>query len=310
MLDAHPNLAIPGESHVIPKLWREQRRYMRGPTFSSEEFLIDMFRSPLVKEWGLTLEDIRAHVGPELQALSPASVIRASYETYARKAGKPFWGDKTPAYALHVPLLARIFPDARFIHIIRDGRDVALSYLDLPGYPRTLWQAAIRWKERVRAARLAGPGLGKERYSEVRYESLVADPEGVLRDLCQFLGLEFSSRVLEHDGDAASRLETPPRFLIYHRTVGQPVRSGARDWRVQMQASDVLAFEAIGGSLLSELGYERRFPHIPLRWRAAAALQTSMHHSRRTAALLRDHATSTIRSPLTNPTASLTGYDG
>ncbi|MDP8959746.1 MAG: sulfotransferase, partial [Actinomycetota bacterium] len=163
------------------------------------------------------------------------------------------------------------FPEAKFIHVIRDGRDVALSYLWVAWGPRTLWEAARKWRRDVSAGRRHGASLGPERYLEVRYERLVAEPRRVLELVCDFAGLSFDERMLAFHTHA--RLQGRPEWRGFHASVTKPVTGGLRDWSTQMPEQQVLAFEAVAGGLLEELGYPRRHEGIPLPWRAGARVR-------------------------------------
>ena len=88
-------------------------------------------------------------------------------------------------YMQQLPLLERLFPDARYVHLIRDGRDTAVSFLSMPAgivtrtwaHPETAGEFACQWRAEVEAARALGEPRRARRYLEVRYEALVADPE-------------------------------------------------------------------------------------------------------------------------------------
>src|SRR5439155_5974632 len=123
--------------------------------------------------------------------------MRRIYALYARSQGKTRYGDKTPWFVLYLPLLSRMFPEARFLHLIRDGRDVALAIRDVDWGPSDPPLIADFWARRVRAGRKAGGRLEPGRYDELRYEDLLADPEGRTRDLCAFFDVEFLPEMLE-----------------------------------------------------------------------------------------------------------------
>jgi hypothetical protein len=124
ILDRSPDIAIPDESYFVPQLAHRHRGAV-----DAEAFLDDLRRLPTLAEWGLTADD----VGPRLRTgMSAGEAIAAVFEAYAAKRGKPRWGDKTPMYMQHLRLLERLFPEALFVHLVRDGRDAALSYLEIP----------------------------------------------------------------------------------------------------------------------------------------------------------------------------------
>ena len=101
--------------------------------------------------------------------MTTGEAIGAVFAAYAAERGKARWGDKTPLYMQYLPLLERLFPDARFVHLIRDGRDAALSFLSVPagimtegwGHPRDAAGFACQWATEVRAARELGRRVGR-----------------------------------------------------------------------------------------------------------------------------------------------------
>jgi hypothetical protein len=179
------------------------------------------------------------------------------FEVYAAHEGKPRWGDKTPLYMQHLPLLERLFPDALWVHLVRDGRDAALSFLELPegfsgktwAQPRTAAQFAARWRTEILAARRLGQHVGG-RYFELRYEDLVTEPERELRRVCDHASLTWEPGMLDHTG--VSEVAQMPE----HRNIAQPPTPGLRDWRSQMKREDALAFEQVAGDVLRSADYE------------------------------------------------------
>jgi hypothetical protein len=189
--------------------------------------------------------------------MSTGEALGTVYAVYAEGRGKPRWGDKTPMYMQNLRLLERLFPDARFVHLIRDGRDAALSFLSMPHgivtetwmHPRTPADFACQWRTEVAAARRLGRRVSG-RYLEVRYEELVADVEAVLRRICAFAGLEYEPAMADYPGKVDVSAKPHQQRLM------QPPTENVRDWREQMPAGDVEAFERIAGDLLLQLGYE------------------------------------------------------
>ena len=184
--------------------------------------------------------------------------IAAVFAAYAAERGKARWGDKTPLYMQHLDLLERLFPDARFVHLIRDGRDAALSFLSVPaglmtegwGHPQDAAGFACQWATEVASARELGARVGGQRYRELRYEALVADPEGELRAVCAFAGLEYDPAMLDYVG------QTDSARKAHQQRLNEPPRQNVREWRTEMSESDRHAFEEVAGALLAELGYE------------------------------------------------------
>ena len=250
MLDRNPALAVPDESYFVPQL---ARRHRGQPDLAA--FLDDLRRLPTLVEWELPPDAVAARLH---EGMTTGEAIAAVFEAYAAARGKPRWGDKTPLYMQYLPLLERLFPRALHVHLIRDGRDAATSFLAVPegimtagwGHPREAAGFACQWATEVRAARALGEQVGCERYLEVRYEALVADPEAELRQICAFAGLEFDETMLGYVGQTDSARKQ------HQQRLDEPPRVGVRNWRTEMSAVDVAAFEAVAGDLLHELGYE------------------------------------------------------
>jgi len=279
MLDSHPDLAIPGESHFIPGLWRNRERYSPSGVLDPVALAQAAVATPQFRRWGIDAEPILAFARARPEA-SFADVIAALFEGYAAQQDKSRWGDKTPQYVRSIGLLARLFPDARFIHIVRDGRDVALSFLSFGWGPSTIWHAALRWKRDVEAGRRQGSSIGAERYLEVRYESLVKETRESLRRIAGFAELPFDEHMVEHHRGTESRVQARLDRTRQHEAAMKPVTQGLRDWRHQMSEGDVLSFESVAGDALAAFGFARRFPTIPQSKRIEAAARVGLLEAR------------------------------
>jgi hypothetical protein len=249
MLDRNPALAVPDESYFVPTLARRH-----GDRPDPDAFVDDLRRLRTIVEWELDPLEVRARLRP---GATLGEAVSAIYEAYAARHGKERWGDKTPMYMQHLPLLERLFPDARFVHLIRDGRDAAVSFRAMPegvatrtwAHPDTPSGFACQWRAEVEAARALGRRVG-DRYLEVRYETLVADPESELRQICEFAHLPWDAAMLDYAGTVD--LSAKP----HQQSLSRPPTPGLRDWRRELPADDQAAFEAVAGDLLAELGYE------------------------------------------------------
>ncbi len=250
VLDRSPGIAIPDESFFVPLLARRHRG-----TIETDRFLDDVARIPTIRDWGVSASDVAPRLRPGMPA---GAAIAAIFESYADRAGKPRWGDKTPMYMRHLALLERLFPDAQYVHLIRDGRDAALSFLELPegsftrtwAHPRTPSEFACLWRKEVRDARALGRRVGTSRYHEVRYEELVGDPERIVGAICQFAEIEFDPAMLDYAGSVDVSAKPHQQRLL------RPMTAGVRSWRDDMSPADVEAFEEVAGDLLRELGYD------------------------------------------------------
>lgn len=256
MLTSHPDMAIPYESHFPVTMSLAGSRYEDGDTLDTVRFLSDLFAHWAFRRWELPPEEVTAAFRSEDPEELP-DAIRLVYRTYAEHHGKSRFGEKTPGFVLHIPLLAHVFPESRFVHVIRDGRDVALSYLQGGWGPKDLQEAAIYWKRFVERGRRDGLELGPDRYLEIRYEDLVADPEGQVRTVCDFIDLDFDDAMLHYfeqtdvvPGNLRLHLERG------HQNLRKPPTQGMRDWRKEMSPEGAALFQALAGDLLDQLGYD------------------------------------------------------
>ena len=246
MLDSHRELSIPPESHFLIRVIKDR--------YGQEGFLSLLAGHPRFARWGLPIEEV-TELMRTADADNPAAAVRLLYRAYAASRGKTRWGDKTPRYVRHIPGLAALLPEAHFVHIIRDGRDVALSWLGASFGPTSITEAAERWRKDVRAGRLAGRKRAADRYMEVRYENLVSRPKRVLRRICEFVDLPFDPGMLDYMATAEQVIEGTfaPQT---HQRLRLPPTPGLRDWRQEMDEADVHAFRTVAGNLLVKLGYD------------------------------------------------------
>jgi hypothetical protein len=247
MVDAHPVIAVPPESPFVVTLARDE-------PFDRGRFLDALCASDRFALWELDRTTVDAELRRRRTA-NASDAVRAVFAAYAATRGKPRWADKTPGNVLHVSLLAELFAEAVVVHLIRDGRDVAASFLEL-GWSATIEEAALHWKLRVQRGRRAGAALPAGRYLELRYEELVSDPAPPLQRFCRAASVPFDPAMLDHRpvADEVVRTTSHPG---YHRHLAEPVRPDVRDWRRDLDADAVARFELIAGDLLGSLGYER-----------------------------------------------------
>ncbi|MEW5930592.1 MAG: sulfotransferase [Gemmatimonadota bacterium] len=269
MLDAHPELAIPPETGFLalaPRLRgsgdRLRERFFRAVTTFGEP-------APAWPDFEIPADEFRAALR-EIEPFTAADGFRAFYRLYARRFGKARWGDKTPLYCTQVDAIRRVLPEARFVHLIRDGRDAALSLRRMwfsPGHD--VETQAAYWRRCVLAARRAG--LGRPDYLEVRYEELVLDTRRTLERVLAFVGLPYHEavesyhlrapeRLREHKGRAAPDgtpvLSREQRLAQQERTTRAPDPGLVSGWKQAMSPEEQARFRAVAGDLLRELGYE------------------------------------------------------
>jgi hypothetical protein len=255
LLDAHPQIAVPFESYFPVWFARDRSRYERAGAFAVDAFLDDLLRHESFGRWGLDAGDVRAFITDAAPADYP-DAVRAAFACYAAKHHKPRYADKTPVFVVHMPQLASLFPEAVFIHLVRDGRAVVLSRAEAAWGSDRIEFETLTWRSQVEQGREDGRRLGPSRYREVRYEDLLDDPERVARELCEFIAVEFDPEMLRYHERADSILADQP-FPEEHSNLARPPTKGLRDWRSELDPSDLALFEYMAGDTLATFGYER-----------------------------------------------------
>jgi hypothetical protein len=256
MLDHHGDLAVSNDTHVIPRVLMSKRPDPEWPL--SEDLIEEVTAYKYFSKLGFDKEETRRIASTTNTFVG---FVQALFDEFARRQGKMLAGEKDPEYVRRLPFLHRLFPAARMVHIIRDGRDVALSTLDWVTPARflgrlPLWHeepvavCALWWRRQVLAGIQGGEEVGSDRYREVRYEELVREPEAVLPRLAEFLDLTFDPAMLDyHQG----RTRLTPGLSSKDQWL--PPTGGLRDWRGGLSPRDVQLFEALSSDLLALLGY-------------------------------------------------------
>lgn len=266
MLDAHSELTIPPETGFLPIGFGRpadlrQTFFQRVTQYPADAPAWDDYGIPAEQFWTelLTIEPFRIGDG-----------LRCFYRLYAAKFGKTRWGDKTPGHVFGMAPIEKRLPEAHFIHLIRDGRDVALSWRPHWFAPsQSLEELVDHWTNWVETGIRAGQSC--RRYIEVRYEQLVAEPRAVLNEICRFLDLELEDAMLNSHCQAASRLaEHGPRRTLAGQTVA------SREQRLLQQAANL---SPVSSSRVARWRSEMTIPQQDECWRRAGALLSQLGYS-------------------------------
>lgn len=265
MLDAHPDLAIPPETHFIPDMTLKY-----GEAVNPREcFLQTIMSRPRWPDFHIDGELLKQRIA-DINPFNLSDALRAFYRMYAERFGKPRWGDKTPPYIVSMSLIQKLLPEARFIHIIRDGRDVALSINHLWWGPNSIQETAKWWMSRINEARRQVNDL--QYYLEIRYEDLVLETEFTLRKLCNFIDLSWDPIMLDYykrakkrmaeldhevmATDGAWMIRAEDRRRVHSLTSRPPEANRIARWKNEMGKADRKEFKEIAGEMLQEFGYE------------------------------------------------------
>jgi len=234
ILDSHPRISCGEETHFLRDL-----EAVVGRNWD------------LVATYGLSREWWIEH-------------IRGLYEAFQAevltRSGKTRWAEKDPTYTLHLPFIEELFPTAVYVHLLRDGHDVVASFRDRWGYKSAARAARSEWARYVTAARDLGTRLPADRFLELRYEELVADPAGQGQRLFDFVGETWEPTVLDFDPKDHSATDRYQWFTAQRREAGgdgstiYQSRVGAGGRSLDPMLRTILRRRH--GDLLRELGYQ------------------------------------------------------
>jgi hypothetical protein len=253
MLLSAGNFAVYRAESNVFNLLVPRFRGMRSAA-DRRELLEIWLRTKLFRVSGLDAREISDKIMAECRG--GGDFLRIVMEEVARKQGTGRWADCTPDHLLYMQEIKRQIPDALFIHIIRDGRDVALSYAKQGwSYPlpwdrdERLGVSGLYWEWVVRKGREQGRELGAD-YQEVRFEELIANPRETLLRLGEFIEQDLDYERIQRAG-IGSVSQPNTSFAGASEETFNPV---AR-WKTKMSREQIAAFEALVGDFLQQLGY-------------------------------------------------------
>ena len=143
------------------------------------------------------------------------------------------WGDKTPFYTPDIHLLWQLFPGCKFIHLVRDGRDVAVSQKNISWLPGSVARIAEEWRYKTTVCHKVGSVLPRNHFLEIKYESLVGSTETTLARVCDFLDEPFDEAMLRYDESA--KTVVPEVSLQWHQSsVQAPDPSKIGVWKEKL----------------------------------------------------------------------------
>ena len=255
ILSGNSDISIPPESYRIPFAIKKFHIFNNRDWEDIVPQVLKEFED--CKEfytWEIDITDAQKrleNIADSKRTLS--NIFDELFCTYTEKhsPGSKIWGDKTPMNTLYLDWIGTVFPRSKFIHIIRDGRDVASSYLKMDRYD-TILEAANRWINSIESAQSFGSKI-KESYMEIRYEELVTKPEEVIKDTCDFLDIDYDSKMLDHTKQVKKLGDTDKE---HHSNLSKPISSDSvGKWRNNLSESDQESITKLLHKHLQRLGY-------------------------------------------------------
>jgi len=254
MLGTHSRSICSPESHFKIELLRP----LRGKT---DEIALTAVANRMIKHWRFTLWDVSldtALIDQEADGNSYADLLNWLISQYAaneKKSEADIWVDHTPENVSYADSLISLFPDAKFIHIVRDGRAVAASAIPLDWGPNTIIKAARWWLRMVSFGLAAETLLPSNQIFRIRYEDLITNTDACLQEICHFLEIEYEPEMVQATGFR------PPLYTTsQHKSVGQyPNRRSLDRWKTTLSAREIELFEHQTRNFLTYLGYPMKY---------------------------------------------------
>lgn len=252
ILNEHSRIAIPEETWFFPDLYKKKEEFLSEnwqEEISKEILELNSIHFPQLKpsEVERGLRNVETGDWPE--------ILNVINRLFASSEGKVRWGDKTPGYVLHLGLLKKLYPNARIIHIIRDARDVVpslLRYESVGPQTNSVVETAYYWKKHVSSGVRDGNRFFKDQYLQIRFEDLILETEQVIITICDFIGEEFESQMLEFNRNSSRYV---PQWS-WHKQVNSRLDKGrVALWKKNLDRYDLALIELCCRSLLKELKY-------------------------------------------------------
>jgi hypothetical protein len=240
----------PTETHFITKYYKRLDRYGDlGTRDCFRKLASDILSERPVMQWKLAVSP--DDLWDVCERHDYAGLVHGIMQVRSTARGYESWGDKTPHYLLDLDLLVRLFSEARFIYVVRDGRDVTLSLLQRTWGPNNVYSCAVYWREYNRPRRTMELLASQGRWIRLRYEDLLRDPRRVYREVHEFLDQPV-------DEASGRRLAES----VQSRNFGK--------WRERMRPAEIRLFESVAAGTLERFGYETSGEEVPVaaatRW--------------------------------------------
>jgi len=250
ILNSHPNIAVPYESHLYNVFMPWLKYYGDlSEDKNRRQLICDMH--DILHDWSPRVDKDAAFNATKQYDIH--GVIDGVISSYSTAQGKKRWGEKSPWHVFYWKEILEGFPNAKFIHIVRDGRDSSASWMQARFGPKHYYMLAKRWKEYLETVAEFKQAIGKDNVLDIRYEDILADQEAATRKICGFIGEEYSIEMLDFHKNKTP-YPTDNRNL---ENLTKPLMTdNAQKWRKNLSDRDIYIFESVAGKQLKEYGYE------------------------------------------------------
>ncbi|MFH0896203.1 MAG: sulfotransferase [Bacteroidota bacterium] len=264
LFDAHPNVTIPVECPFIGGYYLSygKRKHWNAQRF--ERFVDYLMKTRKFSTLNISREQLLSHLLPLAGTVSYATICKTIISLYPSVFPKEeiqILGDKNPVYSLYFRYLPLIFPEARYIHLVRDYRDQILSTKAVDFEFHNTAIIAYKWKKSVRILERAKK-KNPELFHTVKYEDLTADPVIQVQNICRFLNIPYQSSMLSFHEKKEGLEKEYSKYSIetHHKSLIQPINTRKVDlWKNQLSEREINMADQVAGKWSEKMGYDRNY---------------------------------------------------
>lgn len=266
MMSSHSSVIVPPECGFI-QWWYEKYKDWNKSSSQSErmlnDFLVDLKTSKKLETWNLDFKALKSLIVEE-SPVNYSQLMNKVILQYAVQNGKKpsVLGDKNNYYIDYLKLLGQIYPNAKFLIIIRDPRDVVCSYLNVnslktnseykPKFPNTIKGMSVDWFSKNMKIVEFLESINPSTYTIVKYEDLLSQPELELEKCTNLLDLEFEHRMLDF---YKNKME-PSELLDWKKKTNQQLdKNNTRKFLEQLTKSEIEEIISVSGELMKKFNY-------------------------------------------------------
>lgn len=255
MLHAHRDVVFLPETHFFRRYVGPLLRRIRVERAGVEGFAGMLEQDEQFARAGIAAQELLAPFAEGSASFEPGGAYLRLLRLHRQRHEARVVGDKDPRIIDFLPVLDRVFPDIRVVHVVRDPRDVLLSRREAAwSRARSDWSHLLAYRAQMLRAKRTGPRVFADRYLEVRYEDLLQEPDRTLAELCQHVDLEFDPAMMSFS-DEAKDLVGDDEWQWKKETTGPLMRDNMRKWEGELEPAVRILTEKLCIEPFPGLGY-------------------------------------------------------
>lgn len=270
MLNRHSKMSVPPEAGFLVWLYDAYKDFNYNET-NVDHFLELLSKTTKIEHWNLDFNVLRKFIVSEKPENFSELIdcVYTYYSTYNLSKSVEIYGDKNNFYLNKIDLLSKLYPNAKFIHIIRDGRSVAVSYKDLnkkkmtseyaPNLPGEIEMIAKEWTDNIMMINTSFKKLDSDKHYTLRFEDLISNPEESLQDICAFLDIKYDIEMLNYFQTTENEGLEPGDFLQWKSKNKMPLQEEEIYKYKKLSQSELDLFEYLANDILAQYKYIKRF---------------------------------------------------